>query len=95
MVTVRRPPQRHGLRGWRRGSRARSCRLIPRRVGTNSTLAPNCSTSSRDIVSPVASHGPDQRRTRPWIEHADINDVMLTTSLVPDGFVTLYELPLR
>ena len=26
------------------------------------------------------------------IEHADINDVMLATSLVPDGFVTLYGL---
>ncbi len=38
---------------------------------------------------------PDHRRTRPWIEHADINDVMLATSLVPDGFVTLYGLAER
>jgi hypothetical protein len=29
------------------------------------------------------------RSTAPWVEHEDINDVMLATSLVPDGFLGL------
>jgi len=32
---------------------------------------------------------PEYRRSSTWIEHADINDVMLATSLVPDGFLVL------
>ena len=32
---------------------------------------------------------PAHRRTQTWVEHADINDVMLATSLVPDGFLDL------
>lgn len=32
---------------------------------------------------------PEHRRTATWLEHADINDVMLATSLVPDGFLVL------
>ena len=32
---------------------------------------------------------PEHRRTSTWIEHADINDVMLAASLVPDGFLAL------
>jgi hypothetical protein len=31
----------------------------------------------------------DHRRTSTWIEHADINDVMLATSLAPEGFLDL------
>jgi hypothetical protein len=31
----------------------------------------------------------DPRQSRIWIDHADINDVMLATSLVPSGFVVL------
>jgi hypothetical protein len=31
----------------------------------------------------------ENRRTATWIEHADINDVMLATSLAPEGFLTL------
>ncbi len=31
----------------------------------------------------------DHRRTETWREHADINDVMLATSLAPDGFLML------
>ena len=30
---------------------------------------------------------PRHRTTRTWMEHADINDVMLATSLLPDGFL--------
>ena len=48
----------------------------------------------RDELSAFWSRS-DHRRTRPWIEHADINDVMLATSLVPDGFLTLFALPSR
>jgi hypothetical protein len=29
------------------------------------------------------------RETSSWLEHADINDVMLATSLAPQGFVEL------
>ncbi len=32
---------------------------------------------------------PQHRRTRTWSEHQDINDVMLATSLVPEGFLIL------
>ena len=32
---------------------------------------------------------PEQQRATTWIEHQDINEVMLTTSLVPDGFLVL------
>lgn len=32
---------------------------------------------------------PEARRSRTWHEHADINDVMLATSLVPAGFLVL------
>jgi hypothetical protein len=32
---------------------------------------------------------PELRRSRAWSEHRDINDVMLATSLVPDGFLVL------
>jgi hypothetical protein len=31
----------------------------------------------------------ERRRTRTWLEHADINDVMLATSLSPEGFLEL------
>jgi hypothetical protein len=30
---------------------------------------------------------PDNRRSAGWTDHADINNVMLATSLVPDGFL--------
>jgi hypothetical protein len=30
---------------------------------------------------------PDNQRARPWTEHPDINDVMLATSLAPEGFL--------
>ena len=32
---------------------------------------------------------PAHRRTAPWLGHADINEVMLATSLVPEGFLVL------
>jgi hypothetical protein len=32
---------------------------------------------------------PESRRVPTWLDHADINDVMLATSLAPDGFVLL------
>jgi len=32
---------------------------------------------------------PDNQKTQVWKEHRDINTVMLATSLVPDGFLTL------
>lgn len=32
---------------------------------------------------------PENRRCSLWLEHADINDVMLATSLVPSGFIVL------
>jgi len=31
----------------------------------------------------------EHRRVESWLEHADINDVMLATSLEPDGFLRL------
>lgn len=30
---------------------------------------------------------PEHRETRAWLDHEDINDVMLATSLAPDGFL--------
>jgi hypothetical protein len=32
---------------------------------------------------------PEHQRTRAWIDHQDINEVMLATRLVPDGFLVL------
>ena len=32
---------------------------------------------------------PDQQRADTWSEHRDINEVMLATSLAPDGFLFL------
>ena len=32
---------------------------------------------------------PDNRRSDTWTEHRDINEVMLATSLVPDGYLML------
>jgi hypothetical protein len=32
---------------------------------------------------------PEHRDTALWREHADINDVMLATSLAPEGFLVL------
>jgi hypothetical protein len=32
---------------------------------------------------------PDHRRTATWLEHQNINEVMLATSLVPEGYLTL------
>ncbi|HWC73780.1 MAG TPA: hypothetical protein VG454_07565 [Gemmatimonadales bacterium] len=36
---------------------------------------------------------PDSQQVETWQEHADINTVMLATSLVPDGFLTLHRQP--
>ena len=33
---------------------------------------------------------PEQQRAAIWIEHQDINEVMLATSLAPDGFLVLF-----
>ncbi len=35
---------------------------------------------------------PEQQRTATWIEHQDINEVMLATSLAPNGFLVLLPL---
>ena len=32
---------------------------------------------------------PEQQRAATWTEHQDINEVMLATSLAPDGFLVL------
>ena len=32
---------------------------------------------------------PEHRRSGPWLDHEDINDVMLATSLAPEGFLML------
>ena len=32
---------------------------------------------------------PEHRQVRTWLDHEDINDVMLATSLVPEGFLAL------
>jgi hypothetical protein len=32
---------------------------------------------------------PEHRQVRTWLDHEDINDVMLATSLVPEGFLVL------
>ena len=32
---------------------------------------------------------PEHRRIPSWLDHEDINDVMLATSLVPEGFLVL------
>jgi hypothetical protein len=32
---------------------------------------------------------PDSQRTRTWLEHRDINEVMLATSLLPEGYLIL------
>lgn len=37
---------------------------------------------------------PERRRTAAWMEHRDINEVMLATSLAPEGFLVLSNTPL-
>jgi hypothetical protein len=37
---------------------------------------------------------PERWRTAAWIEHRDINEVMLATSLAPEGFLVLSNTPL-
>jgi len=37
---------------------------------------------------------PERQRTAAWIEHRDINEVMLATSLAPEGFLVLSTVPL-
>jgi hypothetical protein len=32
---------------------------------------------------------PEHRRATTWLEHRDINDVMLATGLAPEGFLVL------
>ena len=32
---------------------------------------------------------PDHQSVKPWLEHVDINNVMLVTSLAPDGYLQL------
>ena len=32
---------------------------------------------------------PEQQRASTWTEHQDINEVMLATSLAPEGFLVL------
>ena len=33
---------------------------------------------------------PEHREARTWSEHRDINEVMLATSLVPSGFLSIH-----
>jgi hypothetical protein len=42
----------------------------------------------RDEIESFWLH-PEHRRTAAWLEHANINDVMLATSLAPAGYTTL------
>ena len=42
----------------------------------------------RDTIE-VIWRNPEQQRAATWIEHQDINEVMLATSLAPDGFLVL------
>jgi len=62
---------------------------------------PRASREVRDRLEALASYAPlraeiesfwlepEQRRVRSWTEHVDINEVMLATSLVPDGCLQL------
>lgn len=42
----------------------------------------------RDVIE-AAWRDPEQQHNTTWIELRDINEVMLATSLVPDGFLVL------
>ena len=42
----------------------------------------------RDEIE-VIWRDPEQQRAATWTEHQDINEVMLATSLAPDGFLVL------
>ncbi len=56
--------------------------------------------AARAALEALASHAPvrtaiesfwlvpEHRRQASWLEHEDINDVMLATALVPGGFLT-------
>ena len=45
----------------------------------------------RDVIE-AFWRNPEQQRTSTWTEHQDINEVMLATSLAPDGFLVLLPL---
>jgi hypothetical protein len=62
-------------------------RLAFRELGLSIGLAAD--GSRPDLRAELESHwlDPTHRRTPLYQEHADINDVMLATSLIPDGFL--------
>jgi hypothetical protein len=59
------------------------------------------SSEARDLVDELARYAPlraeieefwlepEHRRAVTWVEHENINDVMLATSLEPEGFLVL------
>jgi hypothetical protein len=60
-------------------------KLGPAEQGVRGSL--DALASYREIGSAIVSFWlhPEHRETRPWSEHRDINEVMLATSLVPEG----------
>ena len=69
-----------------------------------SSLAASEVQTLLEKLRPYAWHGADieafwleprHRETRTWLEHRDINEVMLATSLVPEGYALLRPVPPR
>ncbi len=44
---------------------------------------------SRPLVTAMGQHDSGQRSAASWQDHREINMVMLATSLLPDGFLSL------
>jgi hypothetical protein len=76
-------------------------RLIESSVGSTLPLSP---TAHRDLDA-LAQHlslaeqieafwlDPEHRQAQSWLEHRNINEVMLATALVPDSYVSLETIP--
>jgi len=70
-----------GAQGDRRGALAR-----PELRAHIQALAPQIALGAALVSFWLA---PDHRQPRTWSEHRDINEVMLATSLIPEGFLVL------
>jgi len=84
---------REGLRRWVAGpdlDAPAEHRLAFRELGLAIGLAavPNLADDVRDAIEAFWLR-PESRRASTWTEHRDIDEVMLATTLLPDGFVVL------
>lgn len=79
-----------GLRAARRGAALLDRHGLPTRNGHEVSAQLEALTRHDHLAEAVAAFwlDPAQRASRSWTEHLDINEVMLATSLAPDGYLS-------